>query len=41
MNVTQEKVNSGGVKTVEATSINNENIRYDSMAVFANATIIF
>ena len=24
MNVTQEKVNSGGVKTVEATSINNE-----------------
>ena len=28
MNVTQEKVNSGGVKTVEATSINNENIRY-------------
>ncbi len=41
MNVTQEKVNSGGVKTVEATSINNENIRYDSMAVFANATIYF
>ena len=41
MNVTQEKVDSGGVKTVEATSINNENIRYDSMAVFANATIYF
>ena len=41
MNITQEKVNSGGVKTVEATSINNENIRYDSMAVFANATIYF
>jgi peptidoglycan-associated lipoprotein len=41
MNVTQEKVSSGGVKTVEATSINNENIRYDSMAVFANATIYF
>ena len=41
MNVTQEKVNSGGVKTVEATSINNENVRYDSMAVFANATIYF
>ena len=41
MNVTQEKVNSGGVKTVEATSINNENIRYDSMAIFANATIYF
>ena len=41
MNVTQEKVNSGGVKTIEATSINNENIRYDSMAVFANATIYF
>ena len=41
MNVTQEKVNSGRVKTVEATSINNENIRYDSMAVFANATIYF
>ena len=41
MNVTQEKVNYGGVKTVEATSINNENIRYDSMAVFANATIYF
>ena len=41
MNVTQEKVNSGGVKTVKATSINNENIRYDSMAVFANATIYF
>ena len=41
MNVTQEKVNSGGVKTVEATSINNKNIRYDSMAVFANATIYF
>ena len=41
MNVTQEKVNSGGVKTVDATSINNENIRYDSMAVFANATIYF
>ena len=41
MNVTQEKVNSGGVKTVDATSINTENIRYDSMAVFANATIYF
>ena len=41
MNVTQERVNSAGVKTVEATSINNENIRYDSMAVFANATIYF
>ena len=41
MNVTQEKVNSGGVKTVDATSINNENIRYDSMAIFANATIYF
>ena len=41
MNVTQEKVNSGGVKTVEATPINNENIRYDSMAIFANATIYF
>ena len=41
MNVTKEKVSSGGVKTVEATPINNENIRYDSMAVFANATIYF
>tara|TARA_B100001287_G_scaffold67347_1_gene55156 strand:- start:662 stop:1084 length:423 start_codon:yes stop_codon:yes gene_type:complete len=41
MNITQEKVNSGDVKTVEARSLNNENIRYDSMAVFANATIYF
>ncbi len=41
MNITEEKVNSGDVKTVEARSLNNENIRYDSMAVFANATIYF
>jgi peptidoglycan-associated lipoprotein len=41
MNITEEKVNSGDVKTVEAGSLNNENIRYDSMAVFANATIYF
>ena len=40
-NITEEKVNSGDVKTVEARSLNNENIRYDSMAVFANATIYF
>ncbi len=41
MNITEEKVSSGDVKTVEAGSLNNENIRYDSMAVFANATIYF
>ena len=41
MNITEEKVNSGDVKTVKAGSLNNENIRYDSMAVFANATIYF
>ena len=41
MNITEEKVNSSDVKTVEAGSLNNENIRYDSMAVFANATIYF
>ena len=40
-NINEEKVNSGDVKTVEARSLNNENIRYDSMAVFANATIYF
>jgi peptidoglycan-associated lipoprotein len=41
MNVTQEKVNSGGVKTVKASSTTSSNVNYDSMAVFANATVYF
>ncbi len=40
MNVTEETVYSGDVKTVQA-STNNEDISYDSQAVFANATIYF
>ena len=41
MNVTEEKVYSGDVKTVKASSIKSSNINYDSMAVFANATVYF
>ena len=40
MNVTEETVYSGDVKTVQA-STSNEDISYDSQAVFANATIYF
>ena len=40
MNVTEETVYSGDVKTVQA-STTNEDISYDSQAVFANATIYF
>jgi len=41
MNVTEEKVYSGDVKTVKASSTQSSNINYDSMAVFANATVYF
>ena len=41
MNVTEERVYSGDVKTVQALSLADDNIRYDSKAVFANATIYF
>ena len=41
MNVTEEKVYSGDVKTVKASSTTSSNINYDSMAVFANATVYF
>tara|TARA_B100000683_G_scaffold26290_1_gene23849 strand:+ start:1144 stop:1632 length:489 start_codon:yes stop_codon:yes gene_type:complete len=41
MNVTEEKVYSGDVKTVKASSTKSSNINYDSMAVFANATVYF
>ena len=41
MNVTEEKVYSSDVKTIEASSFNNENITYDSKAVFASATVYF
>ena len=43
MNVTQEQVSSGKVKTVKATSstAGESFINYDSRAVFANATIYF
>ncbi len=43
MNVTQEQVSSGKVKTVKATSsaASESFINYDSRAVFANATIYF
>ena len=40
MNITEEKVYSGDVKTVEASSM-SENINYDNEAVFANATVYF
>ena len=40
MNITEEKVYSEGVKTVEASSI-SENINYDNKAMFANATVYF
>jgi len=40
MNVTEEKVYSGDVKTVKA-STTSSNVNYDSMAVFANATVYF
>ena len=39
MNVTEERVYSGDVKTVEALS--SESIQYDNKAVFASATIYF
>ena len=41
MNVTEEKVNSGDVKTVKALSTKSSNVNYDTMAVFANATVYF
>lgn len=41
MNVTEETVYSGDVKTVQATSTDNEDISYDSQAIFANATVYF
>ena len=44
MNVTEETVYSGDVKTVQvqaASTIESEDINYDSEAVFANATIYF
>ena len=41
MNVTEETMYSGDVKTVQASSVDNENISYDSKAMFANATVFF
>ena len=41
MNVTEEKVYSGDVKTVKASSTKSSIVNYDSMAVFANATVYF
>ena len=41
MNVTEEKVYSGDVKTVKASSTKSSDINYNSMAVFANATVYF
>ena len=41
MNVTEETMYSGDVKTVQASSLDNENISYDSKAMFANATVYF
>ena len=41
MNVTEENVGSDEVKTVKASSARSENINYDTMAVFANATVYF
>ena len=41
MNVTEETVNANNVKTVQASQMMDENISYDSQAVFANATIYF
>ena len=37
MNVTEESVYAGDVKTVQASSIDKQDISYDSQAVFANA----
>ena len=41
MNVTEETVYSGDVKTVQASTTDNEDISYDSQAIFANATVYF
>ena len=41
MNVTEETVYSGDVKTVQASSTDNEDISFDSQAIFANATVYF
>ena len=41
MNVTEEKIYSDNVKTVEASTSNIENINYETKAVFASATIYF
>ena len=41
MNVTEENVGSDEVKTVKTSSAKSENVNYDTMAVFANATVYF
>ena len=41
MNVTEENVGSDEVKTIKASSAKSEDVNYDTMAVFANATVYF
>ena len=41
MNITEEVVYDGGTRTVEASSIENAKLDYETKAIFANATVYF
>jgi len=41
MNVTEERVYDGGIKTVEASVIEVQDLDYETKAIFANATVFF
>jgi len=41
MNVTEERVYDGGIKTVEASVVEVQDLDYETKAIFANATVFF
>ena len=41
MNVTEERVYEGGIKTVEASVAEVSELDYETKAIFANATVFF
>ena len=41
MNVTEERVYDGGIKTVEASVVEVKDLDYETKAIFANATVFF
>ena len=41
MNVTEERVYDGGIKTVEASVVEIQDLDYETKAIFANATVFF